>query len=224
MDHATGMIHFELQIRIAAWKELHTNAAHSMKKSLSALTLAGMMGLGVATGGGENIPYKTGTPDLVPVAGSPVFRHIAAKRKVASEPFCHGMFAQATTTIVRTITVGDLSWGVRNSGPVAVTTPFTVQLRRSGVIVDNKPVQILDAGATMTFSYHRAQSQTEVSRLGLVPNAEMRQTYNATGGECVQTIGQPAQYDWQDPQWEIRVDPANAVGAETNKTNNKLTF
>ena len=40
----------------------------------------------------------------------------------------------------------------------------------------------------------------------------------------MQTIGQPAHYDWQDPQWEIRVDPANAVGAETNKTNNKLTF
>jgi hypothetical protein len=206
----------------------------------------------VAAGGGDDMPYKksagltlpvaggacgsgfvyrpltgtstTGAPDLVPVAGSPVFRHIAANRKVASEPFCQGMFAQATTAIVRTITVGDLSWGVRNSGPVGVTTPFTVQLLRGGVVVDTKPVQSLAAGATITFSYHRAQSQTEVGRLGLVPNAETRQIYNATGGECVQTVGQPTQYDWQDPQFEIRVDPASAVAAETNKSNNNRTF
>jgi hypothetical protein len=72
--------------------------------------------------------------------------------------------------------------------------------------------------------YHRAQSQTEVGRLGLVPNAETRQIYNATGGECVQTIGQPTQNDWQDPQWEIRVDQANAVTAETNKSNNRRIF
>jgi hypothetical protein len=113
---------------------------------------------------------------------------------------------------------------VRNSGPVGVTTPFTVQLLRGGVVVDTKPVQSLAAGATITFSYHRAQSQTEVGRLGLVPNAETRQIYNATGGECVQTVGQPTQYDWQDPQFEIRVDPASAVAAETNKSNNNRTF
>jgi hypothetical protein len=57
-----------------------------------------------------------------------------------------------------------------------------------------------------------------------VPNAETRQIYNATGGECVQTVGQPTQYDWQDPQFEIRVDPASAVAAETNKSNNNRTF
>jgi hypothetical protein len=207
----------------------------------------------VAAGGGDDMPYRksagltlpiaggacgsgfvyrplagtstTGAPDLVPVAGSTAFRHVAANRKVASEPFCHGMFAQATTAIVRTITVGDLSWGVRNAGPVAVTTPFTVQLLRGGVIVDTETVQSLGAGETKMFTpYHRAQSQTEVGRLGLVPNAETRQIYNATGGECVQTVGQPTQYDWQDPQWVIRVDQANAVTAETNKTNNSRTF
>jgi hypothetical protein len=76
----------------------------------------------------------------------------------------------------------------------------------------------------MFIPYHRAQSQTEVARLGLVPDAETRRIYNATGGECVQTIGQPAQYDWRDPQWEIRIDQANAVTGEANKTNNNRTF
>ena len=218
MDHAAGMIHFDRQIRIVTWEGITHQADRSMTKSLSALTLAGMMWLGAR-------PPEPSAPDLVPVAGAPVFRHIAANRKIASEPFCHGMFAQTTTAIVRTITVGDLSWGVSNTGSAAVTTPFTVQLLRGGVVVGTERVQRLRAGETKMFiPYHRAQSQTEVGRLGLVPDAETRQIYNATGGECVQTIGQPAQYDWRDPQWEIRVDKANAVTVEANKTNNNRTF
>jgi hypothetical protein len=165
-----------------------------------------------------------GGPDLQAVAGLPVFRHIAPNRKVASEPFCHGMFAQATTAIVKTITVGDLVWGVKNTGGSAVTVPFRAQLRRGGVIVADEPVASLAAGASRSFTYHRAQSTTEVGRLAVVPNATSSQIYNATGGECVQTIGQDTQYDWQDPQWSITIDGARAVSNDINLANNTKSF
>jgi hypothetical protein len=205
-----------------------------------------------ASGGSDDMPYKkspgltlpvaggicgtafstspitgratTGTPDLQPISGAPVFRHIAPRRKVRSELFCNGMFAQATTAIVRTITVGDLVWGVRNTGGADVTVPFHAQLFRGGVMVDDTLITRLNAGASIPFRFHRLQSQTEVARLGLVPNSSTQQIYNSTGGECVQTVGQTSAFDWQDPAWEIRIDPQGAVASEVNRANNIIAF
>jgi hypothetical protein len=58
----------------------------------------------------------------------------------------------------------------------------------------------------------------------VVPNATSSQIYNATGGECVQTIGQDTQYDWQDPQWSITIDGARAVSNDINLANNTKSF
>lgn len=206
----------------------------------------------IASGGPEDMPYKKsaglalpiaggacgtnfsyhpitgggspGGPDLQPVIGAPVFRHLAPTRKVASEPFCHGMFAQATTAIVRTITVGDLVWGVKNTGGSAVTTSFHARLLRNGAVVADQTIASLNAGASVSFTYRRPQSQTEVARLALVPNSSTQQIYNATGGECVQTVGQDAGYDWQDPQWTIEVDAAGVIGNDINRSNNNRSF
>ncbi len=165
-----------------------------------------------------------GGPDLQPVTGAPVFRHIAANRKVLSEPFCHGMFAQAVQSIVRTITVSDMIWGVKNTGGSSVSAQFRVRLLRNGVMVSEQTLNGLNAGATATFTYARPQSQTEVARLGLVPPSTTQQLYNATGGECVQTVGQASTYDWQDPTYEIRVDPLGAVTNDVNPSNNNRSF
>jgi hypothetical protein len=159
-------------------------------------------------------------PDLQAVGGSPVFRHIAPNRKVSGELFCNGMFAQAVQATVRTITVPNISWGVKNGGG-STTQSFHARLYRNGVQVADELVNGLNAGATKTFSYARAQSQTEVARLGLVPPSTTAQLYNATGGECVQTVGQQSQFDWQDPAYEIRID---VVTSETNQTNNRRSF
>lgn len=167
---------------------------------------------------------SAGAPDLQPVSGTPLLRHIAPKRKLTGETFCNGMFAQAVQAVVKTITVPNMTWGVKNSGGSNVTTPFHVQLYRNGVLVSDQTVNSLSAGATKTFSYSRPVSQTEVARLGLVPPLASQQLYQATGGECVQTVGQETQYDWQDPLYEIRVDPARAIAAETNRTNNNKSF
>jgi hypothetical protein len=162
-------------------------------------------------------------PDLQPIIGAPVFRHLAPNRKVASEPYCHGMFAQATTAIVKTITVGDLIWGVKNTGG-STAKGFHALLFRGGVKVADVAVDSLRAGASRTFTLVRNPSQTEVARLALVPNASTQQIYNATGGECVQTVGQDSQFDWQDPQWQIQIDPAGAVANDINKSNNNRSF
>src|SRR4029079_11215068 len=167
---------------------------------------------------------SAGAPDLQPVSGTPLLRHIAPKRKLTGETFCNGMFAQAVQAVVKTITVPNMTWGVKNSGGSNVTTPFHVQLYRNGVLVSDQTVNSLSAGATKTFSYSRPVSQTEVARLGLVPPLASQQLYQATGGECVQTVGQETQYDWQDPLYEIRVDPARAIATETNRTNNNKSF
>jgi hypothetical protein len=177
----------------------------------------------IATGSSSLI---TGTsqpagPDLQAVGGSPVFRHIALKRKVASEPFCHGMYAQAVQAIVKTITVPNISWGVKNAGGTSITQNFHARLFRNGVQVADSLVNGLAAGATKTFTYVRPQSQTEVARLGLVPPSTTMQLYNATGGECVQTVGQATQFDWQDPTYEIQID---VVTNDTNPTNNRRSF
>jgi hypothetical protein len=174
--------------------------------------------------GGTSSGSSAGGPDLQPVIGTPVFRHIAANRKVASEPFCHGMFAQAVQSSVRTITVSDMVWGVKNAGASNVTTSFSVRLLRNGVVVSDRTVSGLNAGASVTFTYARPQSQTEVARLGLVPPSTTQQLYNATGGDCVQTTGQSSQFDWQDPSYEIRVDPLGAVGNDINTSNNNRNF
>ena len=178
-------------------------------------------GSGSSIGGGG--AGATGGPDLQPVVGTPVFRHIAANRKIANTS-CQGMFAQAVNAIVRTITVGDMVWGVRNTGATNVTTAFRIQLWRGSVMVDERPVAQLNAGASVTFTYDRNPSQTEVARLGLVPPAASQQIYNATGGECVQTVGQSTQFDWQDPTWEIRVDAGNVVTNDINTANNRKSF
>jgi hypothetical protein len=134
------------------------------------------------------------------------------------------MFAQPTTAIVKTITVGDLVWGAKNTG-ATTTTPFRVRLLRGGVqVAEQTLANGLKAGEDTTFTFDRTQAQTEVARLAQVPNSGTVQIYNATGGECVQTVGQASQFDWQDPQWEIRVDPLNAVTTETAKANNNKTF
>jgi len=132
------------------------------------------------------------------------------------------MFAQAVQAIVKTITVPNVTWGVKNAGGGSATS-FHVRLYRNGVLVSDQTVSSLSAGATKTFTYSRPESQTEVARLGIVPPLATQQLYQATGGECVQTVGQETQYDWQDPLYEIRVDPANAI-AETSKTNNNKSF
>ncbi|HEX6574437.1 MAG TPA: CARDB domain-containing protein [Gemmatimonadaceae bacterium] len=160
-------------------------------------------------------------PDLQATGGSPVFRHVAPNRKLLSEPFCHGMFAQAVQAIVKTIDVPDITWSVKNAGGTNVTQTFHARLFRNGIQVADSIVNGLNAGATKTFTYHRPQSQTEVARLGLVPPQTTMQLYNATGGECVQTVGQATQYDWQDPAYEIRID---VVANETNQTNNRRSF
>jgi hypothetical protein len=164
-----------------------------------------------------------GGADLVPVTGTPLLRHIAPIRKLSGETFCNGMFAQAVQSIVRTITVPNMTWGVKNSGGSNVTGSFHIRLYRNGALVRDEVVTGLNAGSTKTFSYARPESQTEVARLGLVPPATTQQLYQANGGECVQTVGQASQYDWQDPQYEIRVDPANAI-SELSKTNNNKSF
>src|SRR5687768_13349745 len=179
---------------------------------------------GVRPGGSTLITGTSapGAPELQPVFNSVPFRHIAANRKIANS-FCQGMFAQPVTAVVRTITVGNVSWGVRNAG-ASTTTPFRVQLWRGGVMVDEELVPNgLAAGASASFSFSRS-AQTEVGRLGLVPPQLSQQIYNATGRECVQTIGQATQFDWQEPAWQIRVDPAHAVTAETNTTNNTQSY
>jgi hypothetical protein len=167
-----------------------------------------------------------GPPDLVPVFNGPAFRHIAQIRKVSSEPFCHGMFAQPTTAVVKTITVTPVVFGVKNAGASDVPSVlvFLVQL-----VVNGQPITVpvtggLKAGETKTFSYTRPQSQTEVARMPQVPSATQQQLYNATGGECVQTVGQESQFNWQDPVFEVRVDPSNVVAAETNKSNNNKQY
>ncbi len=170
-----------------------------------------------ATSGGS----VAGPPDLVPILTGPLLRHLTPIRKISSELFCQGMFAQPTTAVVRTVTVGNLTWGVRNAGSSGVTTPFRVRLLRGGVVVGEEIVNSLGAGATSTRVFTRPQSQTEVGRLALVPNSVSQQTYNATGGECVQTIGQTTAMNWQDPTLEVRVD---VVAGETNQTNNNRTY
>ena len=181
-------------------------------------TDCGYRPVGSSTVSGGSTP---GVPELQPVISTTAFRHIAPTRKVANS-FCQGMFAQAVTAIVKTITVGNVGWGVKNAG-ASTTTTFRAQLWRAGVMVDEKTIAGLAAGASTSFSFGRS-AQTEVARLGLVPPQLSQQIYNATGGECVQTVGQATQFDWQDPTWQIRVDPANAVTTETNKANNNKTF
>ena len=175
---------------------------------------------GATISGGSTAP----TPDLQPIPGTVLLRHISPNRKLSGELFCNSMFAQAVQSIVRTITVPNMVWGVKNAGPGNVTTAFRVRLYRNGVLVRDEQVSSLSAGASATFTYVRPQSQTDVARLGITPPATTMQLYNATGGECVQTAGQDAQFDWQDPTYEIRVDPAGAVVSETNKSNNNRTF
>lgn len=181
-------------------------------------TDCGYRPVGSSTISGGSTP---GVPELQPVVSTTAFRHIAPTRKVANS-FCQGMFAQAVTAIVKTITVGNVGWGVKNAG-ASTTTTFRAQLWRAGVMVDEKTISGLAAGASTSFSFGRS-AQTEVARLGLVPPQLSQQIYNATGGECVQTVGQATQFDWQDPTWQIRVDPAQAVTTETNRSNNNKTF
>lgn len=178
----------------------------------------------IATGGLSSGGSSPGAPDLVPVMNSTLLRHLAPIRKVASEPFCQGLFAQPTTSVVRTITVSNISWGVRNAGGSNVVTPFRIRLLRDGAIVSEQVVSSLNAGATFTASYSRPRSQTEVARLAQVPNSVARATYNATGADCVQTVGQSSAMDWQDPAYEVRVDPLMQVTAETNRSNNNKSY
>ncbi len=165
-----------------------------------------------------------GAPDLIPVMSSTLLRHLTPIRKIASEPFCQGMFAQPTTSIVRTITVSNISWGVRNTGGSNVTTPFRIRLFRNGAMVSEQTVNSLNAGAVFTASYSRPQSQTEVARLAVVPNSVSRSTYDARGSDCVQTVNQTSSMNWQDPAYEVRVDPLAQVTAETNRSNNNRTY
>lgn len=185
-----------------------------------ALTCGVRTGGGGIISGGSSVP---GGPDLQPIIGGPVFRHLAPNRKVSND-FCQGMFAQVTTAIVKTITVSNLAWGATNTGG-STAKNFNVQLWRGGVMVADVQVDSLKAGASVSFpAYTRPQSQTEIARLATNPNSTTQQIYNATGGECVQTIGQSTQFDWQDPTWEIRVDPAGKVTNDINTANNKKTF
>ena len=171
---------------------------------------------------GSSTSPSTNRPDLVPVVTGTAFRHIAQIRKVASEPFCNGMFPQPTTAVVKTITVPAISFAVKNQGTadVPATSVFVVSVIVNGQTIPIPVTGGLRVGEARTiYTYSRAQSQTEVARMPQVPSATQRQIYNALGGECVQTIGQESQYDWQDPTFEVRVDSGSAV-TESNESNN----
>jgi hypothetical protein len=165
---------------------------------------------------------STSLADLVPVVTGTPFRHIAQIRKVASEPFCNGMFPQPTTAVVKTITVPAIAFGVKNQGTADVpsTAVFVVSVVVRGQTIPIPVTGGIRAGETkMVYTYARSQSHTEVARMPQVPSATQKQIYNANGSECVQTIGQESAYDWQDPTFEVRVDSGGAV-AESNETNN----
>ena len=74
---------------------------------------------------------------------------------------CNGAF-----TGQRKFTQADLQYGVRNISAVAITTPFAVVLRRNGAQLARNVVPTLDANATATFTFHRANSNVCVEQIG----------------------------------------------------------
>ena len=110
---------------------------------------------------------------------------------------CNGAF-----TGQRKFTQPDLQYGVRNISGVAVTTPFTVVLKKKdGSTLATDTVPNLAANATATFTFHRANSNVCVEQIG--PNKVC--TY------CAVAI--------DDAGIEVVVDSNNTI-AEVSDTNN----
>jgi hypothetical protein len=164
-----------------------------------------------------------GAPDLEPVLQSIPLRHVAEFRKLHGS-FCSGM-RSLNTSSTRMITVPDLRWGVSNSGDADAAGTFEVQLRAGTTVLQRETVMGLAAGEIRTFSYSRPQSVTEVGRIPTNPTQETRDLYKATGGECVHIWRQSRPlYEWVDPRFRIVVDPAGAIGNDSNPANNSREF
>lgn len=164
-----------------------------------------------------------GAPDLEPVLQSIPLRHVAQFRKLHGS-FCSGM-RTLNTSSTRMITVPDLRWGVSNSGNANAAGTFEVQLRAGTAVLQRETVAGLAAGEIRMFTYSRPHSVTEVGRIPINPTQETRDLYHVTGGECVHVWRQSrAQYEWIDPQFRIVVDPAGAIGNDSNPANNSREF
>jgi hypothetical protein len=169
-------------------------------------------------------------PDVQPVWNGTPLRHIAPVRKLR-DSFCSGLSKEPTNRTSRMyINVPDVSWGVTNSGDADVTEPFEVRLEilspgGGAVVVRREYLAGLNAGQTRFFTYQRPQSMTVVARIGTSLTTQERNTYNASGGECVQEWPQPeSQYEWQDPGFRVSVDADGAIANESNRGNNSRTY
>lgn len=148
---------------------------------------------------GASAPPPPAQPDLVPT-DFVNFRTCNPSSFGTCVPLpadCNGAF-----TGQRKFTQPDLQYGVRNISAVAVTTPFTVVLKKKdGSTLATNTVPTLAANAAATFTFHRANSSVCVEQIG--PNKVC--TY------CAVAI--------DDSGIEVVVDSNNAI-AEVSETNN----
>ena len=168
-------------------------------------------------------------PDLVPILEGAPFRHLGTevRREVNGQIFCSAIVPQAVENTLADLTPGDVRWGVRNAGRSDIAGKFRIRLT-TGAHVEDRTIVGLRAGETKLFDVRRPASRTNVTRIGLEPDAATRQRYGAlSGGRCVQSDPQQnPSLEWQDPSFEVEVDTSRAVneGPTGGETNNTSTF
>ena len=188
-------------------------------------TSGGTAGTGGTGGAGGN--NTVSHPDLVPtlLGQTPLLRHESATSRKIDSSYCLYLpqARKATDPKIGEVTVGNITWGVRNASNEPVNSNFRIELKGgNNLTLQQVNVGGLASGATSRHTYVRPQSKTKVIWIGVSTNQTHKSYYGGEG--CFQQImGDNDPMNWQDPPFVVQVDSLNQV-QESRETNNSRTY
>ena len=122
--------------------------------------------------------------------------------------WCQGMTGDQS----KNITIPDITWGVTNVGTQNINQPFDIVLKSNGTVLATQTVTNLNQGVTRDFTFQREKSQVRV------------RTRSDRQG-CFISPNDTEDFYFEDPQFTVEVDNANAVGEiATRRSNNNRNF
>ncbi len=122
--------------------------------------------------------------------------------------WCEGMTGNQS----KSITIPNITWGVTNVGTQNINQPFEIVLKSNGTVLATQTVTNLNQGVTRDFTFQRERSQVRV------------RTRSDRQG-CFISPNDTEDFYFEDPQFTVEVDNANAIGEATvRRSNNNRNF
>ncbi len=130
---------------------------------------------------------------------------------VVHDNYCNGVPAPnaANPRSEKIVQVEGITWGVKNNGNINITTPFKVRLKNGINVLQEKTINSILAGQTLTFTYNRPENHRKLMR-----NFNCPRCYDLN----------TAPYNWTDPTYTVEVDFENAVNEGSRENNNSRTY